>query len=123
MTVPFVDRGRAGHGLYPLFPPARDPRTLYFLSYTPLQPQYYFFACAAACLALVDLFGGVRRAADRAPVPVPCGPQCLLDSFAVYGASVVSAVKLYDRNVMGSEVNRCRISYDCLILRVITLGS
>ncbi len=111
-----------GHGLYPLRPPARDPRALHFLSYTPLQHQYYFFACTA-CLALVDLFGGVRRAADRAPVPVPCGPLCLLDSFAVYGASVVSVVGLYDRSVVGSEANRRRISYDCLVLRVITLGS
>ncbi|KAH9992422.1 hypothetical protein BJV77DRAFT_1002333 [Russula vinacea] len=103
----------------------------HFPSYALLQYQCYFFA-RVTCLALMDLFGGVeteleegRRAATwrgvhvslysagRAALqnmlllPLVEFPALIVPAglFAVY-----SAVKLYEGNVVGSGVDRRRIS-------------
>jgi hypothetical protein len=115
-----------------------------FPSYALLEHQCYFFA-RVTCLALVDLFGGVeseleegRRAATwrgvhvslysagRAALqnmlllPLVEFPALIVPAglFAVY-----SAVKLYDGNVVASEVDRRRIRSDCLVFRVTLWGS
>ncbi|KAI9508170.1 hypothetical protein F5148DRAFT_1198650 [Russula earlei] len=103
----------------------------HFPSYALLQHQCYFFARATS-LALVDLFGGVetqleeaRRAAtwrglhvslysagrvalqNMLLLPLVEFPALIVPAglFAVY-----SAVKLYDGNVVESELDRRRIS-------------
>jgi len=103
----------------------------HFPSYELLQYQCYFFA-RATCLALVDLFGGTeteheegRRAATWRGVHVSLYSagraalqNMLLLPLAEFPALIVpaglfavySAVKLYDGNVVESEVDRRRIS-------------
>jgi hypothetical protein len=102
----------------------------HFPSYEVLQYQCYFFA-RATCLALVDLFGGTeteheegRRAATWRGVHVSLYSagraalqNMLLLPLAEFPALIVpaglfavySAVKLYDGNVVESEVDRRRI--------------
>jgi hypothetical protein len=102
----------------------------HFPSYSLLQYQCYFFA-RATCLALVDIFGGAEvqyeegqraatwrgvhvslysagRAALLKMLSIPCELFSVLivpvGLFAVY-----SAVKLYDGNVVESDVDRRRI--------------
>jgi len=102
----------------------------HFPSYTLLQYQCYFFS-RVTCLALIDLFGGVetelekdKRAATWRGVhvslysagrtalqnmlllPLVEFPALIVPAglFAVY-----SAMKLYDGNVVASEVDRQRI--------------
>jgi hypothetical protein len=116
----------------------------HFPSYALLQYQCYFFA-RVTCLALMDLFGGVeteleegRRAATwrgvhvslysagRAALqnmlllPLVEFPALIVPAglFAVY-----SAVKLYEGNVVGSEVDRRRIRWGCLVFRATLRGS
>ena len=102
----------------------------HFPSYALLQYQCYFFA-RATCLALVDLFGGTeteheegRRAATWRGVHVSLYSagraalqNMLLLPLAEFPALIVpaglfavySVVKLYDGNVVESEVDRRRI--------------
>ena len=109
-----------------------------FPSYALLQYQCYFFA-RVTCLALMDLFGGVeteleegRRAATWRGVHVSLYSagraalqNMLLLPLAEFPALIVpaglfavySAVKLYDGNVVGSEVDRRRIRLDRLVFR------
>jgi len=103
----------------------------HFPSYALLQYQCYFFA-RATCLALVDIFGGAevqheegQRAATWRGVHVSLYSagraalqNMLLLPLAEFPVLIVpaglfaaySAVKLYDGNVVESEVDRRRIS-------------
>jgi len=115
----------------------------HFPGYALLQYQCYFFA-RTTCLALIDLFGGVETvleegqraatwrgvhvslySAGRAALqnmlllPLVEFPALIVPAglFAVY-----SAVRLYDGNVVESEVDRRRIRCDCRILRTTSPG-
>ncbi|KAH9967389.1 hypothetical protein BC827DRAFT_1152730 [Russula dissimulans] len=104
---------------------------VHFPDYALLQYQCYFFA-RATCLALIDLFGGVEKELEEGQraatwrgmhvslysaghaafqnmllLPLIEFPTLIVPAglFAVY-----SAVRLYDGNVVESEVDRRRIS-------------